>query len=60
MTFSELADKAKHQESVACFGAAAQYWIAANKAARKQENKEWAANRAMYCSRMHALKAGPR
>lgn len=54
MTFSELARKAKAKEDECHYGAAAQFWIAANRAARKQENREWAANRARLCSRLHA------
>ena len=59
MTFSELAGKAKRQESECHFGAAAQTWIAANRAARKDENREWAAKRAIYCTRQHARPRNP-
>ncbi|WP_312928052.1 ANR family transcriptional regulator [Pseudescherichia sp.] len=57
MTYRELAQKAIEQERRCCFGAAAQFWIAANKVAQKKENQEWAAKRAIYCSRRHSRPA---
>lgn len=54
MTYRELAQKAIEQEQRCHFGAAAQFWIAAHKVAQKKDNQEWAAKRAIYCSRRHS------